>query len=63
MQIRTSVARAARPALPDFAPVPRKHRHDGWTPERQRAFVEALTEPATTVRRAPRALRDVRLEG
>jgi hypothetical protein len=25
-----------------FTPVPRKPRSDGWTPERQRAFVEAL---------------------
>lgn len=29
--------------LLDFKPVPRKrNRHDGWTPERQRAFIEAL---------------------
>ncbi|HYJ31484.1 MAG TPA: hypothetical protein VEW25_14225 [Allosphingosinicella sp.] len=32
-------------ALPDFTPVPRKSpRHDGWTPERQRAFIEALAD-------------------
>ena len=32
-------------ALPEFTPVPRKRpRHDGWTPERQRAFVEALAD-------------------
>jgi len=32
-------------ALPDFAPVPRKSpRHDGWTPERQRAFIAALAD-------------------
>ena len=31
--------------LPDFQPVPRKgERHDGWTPERQRAFIEALAD-------------------
>ncbi|MEQ8773112.1 MAG: hypothetical protein RIC51_09800 [Erythrobacter sp.] len=31
--------------LPDFAPVPRKNqRHDGWTPQRQRAFIEALAD-------------------
>ena len=31
--------------IPDFAPVPRKcQRHDGWTPERQRAFIEALAD-------------------
>ncbi len=40
MQNRTPVPRDARPALPGFAPVPRKYRHDGWTPERQRAFIE-----------------------
>lgn len=31
-------------ALPDFAPVPVKPRHDGWTPERQKAFVAALAD-------------------
>jgi hypothetical protein len=32
-------------ALPDFEPVPRRSpRHDGWTPERQRAFVAALAD-------------------
>jgi hypothetical protein len=40
--------RAGKPAkgtLPDFAPVPRLcNRHDGWTPERQRGFIEALAE-------------------
>ncbi len=31
--------------LPDFAPVPRlKERHDGWTPDRQRGFIEALAD-------------------
>ncbi|WP_084580229.1 hypothetical protein [Sphingomonas azotifigens] len=28
--------------VPDFTPVPRKHRVDGWTPARQRAFIAAL---------------------
>ncbi len=28
----------------DFAPVPVAHRHDGWTPAKQRAFVEALAD-------------------
>lgn len=29
--------------IPDFTPVPRKKvRHDGWTPARQRGFIEAL---------------------
>lgn len=32
-------------SLPAFTPVPRKReRHDGWTPERQRAFVAALAD-------------------
>ena len=30
--------------LPAFEPVPIKPRHDGWTPERQRAFIEALAD-------------------
>lgn len=30
-------------AIPKFTPVPRqRNRHDGWTAERQRAFIEAL---------------------
>ena len=30
--------------LPAFEPVPRKaQRHDGWTPERQRAFQAEIT--------------------
>ncbi|MEP6201441.1 MAG: hypothetical protein ABJ135_08145, partial [Marinomonas sp.] len=47
---RKSDPRAARlpvPAgqLPKFSPVPRKcARHDGWTPARQSAFVEALAD-------------------
>jgi len=42
---RTPVARDQRPPIPAFAPVPRlTHRHDGWTPERQRAFIEALAD-------------------
>jgi len=36
-------ARAA--TLPAFTPVPRKkQRHNGWTPERQRLFIEALAD-------------------
>ena len=43
---RTPVAEmeAAGHALPQFEPVPRKYRHDGWTPERQKAFIAALAE-------------------
>ena len=40
---RNPTPRAKRPPIPDFTPVPRKRsRHDGWTPDRQRAFIEAL---------------------
>ena len=52
MQNRPPVPRAARPDLPDFAPVPRKYRHDGWTPERQRAFIEALADTGSVTRAA-----------
>ena len=40
-------ARLPSPAgeLPPFTPVPRQcNRHDGWTPDRQRAFIEALAD-------------------
>lgn len=40
-------SRSDRPrvTLPAFTPVPRKcERHDGWTPERQRVFIEALAD-------------------
>ena len=36
-------ARQPRPATP-FSPVPVRHRHDGWTPARQVAFLTALGE-------------------
>lgn len=52
MQNRTPVAREARPALPEFTPVPRKYRHDGWTPERQKAFIEALADTGSVSRAA-----------
>ena len=36
--------------LPQFAPVPReKDRHNGWKPEVQRAFIEALAETGMRV--------------
>jgi hypothetical protein len=31
-------------SLLDFTPVVLRHRHDGWTPERQRLYVAALFE-------------------
>jgi hypothetical protein len=53
MQNRTPVPRDARPPLPDFTPVPRRNnRHDGWTPERQRAFIEALADTGSVTRAA-----------
>ena len=30
-------------AFPQFAPVSLRARHDGWTAERQRRFIEGLT--------------------
>ncbi|MFM7402747.1 MAG: hypothetical protein ACKO1N_01370 [Erythrobacter sp.] len=54
MTRKTDPRSARRPAadivahggeLPAFTPVPRKcERHDGWTPERQRGFIEALAD-------------------
>jgi len=46
MQNRQPVAPNSGNPLPDFAPVPRGKggRHDGWTPDRQRAFIEALAD-------------------
>ncbi|HEY0413275.1 MAG TPA: hypothetical protein VGD66_09040 [Allosphingosinicella sp.] len=36
----------------DFTPVPRRYRHDGWTPERQKAFIAALAETGCVERAA-----------
>lgn len=42
---RTARSPVAHGELPAFTPVPRQcARHDGWTPERQRAFIEALAD-------------------
>lgn len=51
MQNRTPTA---RPILP-FTPVPRKYRVDGWTPERQQAFIVKLAETGS-VKAAARAI-------
>lgn len=40
--------------VPDFTPVPRKYRYDGWTPERQRAFIAALAETGSVKAAAKR---------
>ena len=45
----------ANPALPAFEPVPRKFRHDGWTPARQVAFIGKLADTGC-VSRAARAV-------
>jgi hypothetical protein len=52
MQNRTPIAAEDRAPLPEFTPVPRKYRHDGWTPERQRAFVAALADTGSVSRAA-----------
>ena len=52
MQNRVPTPRDERPALPDFTPVPRKYRHDGWTPARQKAFIEALADTGAVSRAA-----------
>jgi len=36
----------ATPSLPDTALVPVRPRHDGWTPARQRQFIETLADTA-----------------
>ncbi|KEO91645.1 hypothetical protein EH31_02950 [Erythrobacter longus] len=42
---RTSRSLVPRGQLPSFTPVPRQYeRHDGWTPERQQNFIEALAD-------------------
>ncbi|ARU16478.1 hypothetical protein [Croceicoccus marinus] len=44
---------AVRGTLPEFTPVPRHYkRHDGWTPERQRRFIEALADSGSVKRAA-----------
>jgi hypothetical protein len=58
---------APRGELPAFTPVPRrKERHDGWTPERQSGFIEALADTgsveaaARAVNMAERGVYDLR---
>ena len=45
-------AASENPALAAFEPVPRKFRHDGWTPARQRAFIGALADSGCVSRAA-----------
>jgi hypothetical protein len=56
---------AGNPPLPSFTPVPRHYRRNGWTPERQAAFIAALAETGCVAKAARRAaisvtLRDAR---
>lgn len=44
----------ARRDLTAFTPVPRKYRYDGWTAERQRAFIAALAETGSVTAAARR---------
>lgn len=41
-----------RTAAPDYVPVPLRRRHDGWTPDRQMDFIEALAETACVTQAA-----------
>lgn len=41
-----------RAPLPAFTPVPRRYRHDGSTPERQKLFIEALADTGCVTRAA-----------
>jgi hypothetical protein len=58
---RTPVAAEGRPPVPEFDPVPVRYRHDGWTPERQRGFIEALAETGSVTSAARRV--NMSLEG
>jgi len=44
----------SNPIVPEFTPVPRKYRHDGWTAERQRAFIDALAATGSVKHAAKR---------
>jgi hypothetical protein len=47
-------AEALPPGLLDFEPVELRARHDGWTPERQRDFIEALADTLSVAAAAAR---------
>lgn len=61
MRNKVPVAREDRAPLPDFTPVPLRYRHDGWTPERQRGFIEALADTGCVSRAT--AIVNMSLEG
>jgi hypothetical protein len=44
MTSRSLLRTKVQPVHLDFTPIPRRYRHDGWTPERQRGFIAALAE-------------------
>lgn len=52
MQKHAMTRRIAPASLPDFTPVPRRYRADGWTPERQHAFIAALADSGSVKRAA-----------
>jgi hypothetical protein len=51
---RPAVADRATRVMTGFTPVPRRYRYDGWTPERQKAFIGALAEMGCVTRAAAR---------
>lgn len=58
---RTPIAAEDRGPIPEFAPVPVRYRHDGWTPERQKLFIQVLYETGIVTRAA--AAVNMSLEG
>lgn len=46
--------RLIKPVVPAFAPVPRRHRQDGWTAARQRKFIDALADTGSVKHAAAR---------
>ncbi|HEX8215481.1 MAG TPA: hypothetical protein VF582_08435, partial [Allosphingosinicella sp.] len=50
--LRGTAGVASSPVPLEFAPVPRRYRHDGWTPERQKAFIGALADTGCVTRAA-----------
>jgi hypothetical protein len=61
MRNKVPVSPENRPPLPDFTPVPLRYRHDGWTPARQRGFIEALADTGCVSRAT--AIVNMSLEG
>jgi|GEM_PF-1271854 len=46
--------RIPRGSVPAFTPVPRRARHDGWTPQRQRDFIATLCDTGSVTHAAAR---------